>query len=222
MICDPPQEPKVQTSSLVNWFPSSHSVPSEACGLHSPASWHESRAVQVTSAQRYSPPHSTCCVPEESALTLQTSFTLSESSSSQVEPSALSGSLHSPVKSSQTPTSWHWSLAEQVTPTQSFSPMQTPAPSHLSFFVYPLLSSQLSPDPLKETAQTPVCLSQLPGLWQSLEASQVTSAHLSTPAQDPALHWSSTVTSFPSSQADWSAEVAWKHSSVCQSHCPFS
>src|SRR5207244_11681097 len=72
-------------------------------GLHSPASWHWSLAVQVTA------------LPAVHAPASQVSSVHRSLSRSHEDPFALAGFEQRPVVGLHSPASWHWSLAVQVT-----------------------------------------------------------------------------------------------------------
>jgi hypothetical protein len=159
----PPHTPPVHTSLVVAASPSSQGVPLAAAGsLHRPvawsqvpASWHWSLAVQVTAAQRSTPPHTP---------PVQTSLVVAGSPSSQTVPLAAFGSLHRPVAESQLPTAWHWSLAVQVTAAQRSKPTHAP-PTHWSPVVTGSPSSQTVPLAAAGLLQRPVDEAQVPASW---------------------------------------------------------
>ena len=84
-------------------------------GSHTPASWHWSAATQVTGL-----------IPAQTPAT-QVSVIVHSELSSLAAPSGLEGFEHVPVVVSQTPTTWHWSIAVHTTPTQWFGIGQPPA-----------------------------------------------------------------------------------------------
>src|SRR5262249_36808416 len=83
-------------------------------------------------------------------------------------PSSLAGSLHTPVCASQTPTSWHWSLATHTTAV----PPHTP-PVHLSPVVHLRLSSQTVLSALVGFEHKLVFTSHTPASWHWSCARQV-------------------------------------------------
>jgi hypothetical protein len=99
----PAQVPAVQTSLLVHALPSSHAVPSAAAGvehipvagLHAPATWHWSEAVQVTGLEPTHVPlwHVSVCVQALPSL--------------HAVPLAAFGVEHWPVAGLQVPATWH-------------------------------------------------------------------------------------------------------------------
>ena len=107
----PAQTPPVQTSVVVLGLPSSHVVPFVAfgfehtpvAGLHVPATWHWSSAVQVTG---FDPVQ----VPD-----WQVSLWVQRFPSVQVVPSFAAGFEQTPVPGLHVPATWHWSSAVQVT-----------------------------------------------------------------------------------------------------------
>ena len=109
-----------QLSVCVHALPSLHVVPFEAVGfehvpllgLHAPAMWHWSLAVQVTGLEPLHVPfwHESLCVHALPSL--------------HTSPFAAMGLEQAPVLELQLPAAWHWSLAVHVT---GFAPRQTPA-----------------------------------------------------------------------------------------------
>src|SRR5689334_16255901 len=91
--------------------------------------------------------------------------TVFELLSSQALPSALSGLEQTPVAGAQTPATWHWSSAVQVTPTQRFTPPHRPL-VQVSLAVAGLPSSQAVPFAALGLEQAPVAWSmQVPATW---------------------------------------------------------
>jgi hypothetical protein len=84
--------------------------------------------------------------------------------SMHVVPSAALGFEQTPVKGLQTPATWHWSLALQVTPAQRSVPAQTP-PVQTSLVVLGLPSLQVVPSAALGFEQKPVPVSQTPATW---------------------------------------------------------
>jgi hypothetical protein len=117
---DPVQVPVWHVSVCVHAFPSVHDVPSDAggfeqapvLGVHVPATWHWSLAVQVTG------------LPPVQAPLWQVSVCVHALPSLQVVPFAATGFEQTPVVVLHVPTAWHWSLAVHVT---GFAPTQVPA-----------------------------------------------------------------------------------------------
>jgi hypothetical protein len=85
-------------------------------------------------------------------------------------PSAAAGFEQKPDCGSQTPATWHWSLATQLT---GFDPVQTPA-WQLSDCVQALPSLHPVPSAAVGFEQKPVCGSQTPATWHWSLAAQVT------------------------------------------------
>ena len=133
----PAQLPAWQLSLCVQALLSSQAVPLPTAGslqtpvpgLHVPTVWHWSLAVQVTGFEPVQTP------------AWQLSVCVHASPSSQAVPLAATGSLQTPVPGSHVPTSWHWSLAVQVT---RFEPLHTDE-THMSWKVHTLPSSQATP-----------------------------------------------------------------------------
>jgi hypothetical protein len=115
----PVQTPVWQVSVWVQALPSLQVAPlafagllQPVVGLQVPAVWHWSEAVQVT------------VVPPPQTPDVHVSLLVQALPSLQVAPLAFAGLLQVPVPLLQTPTSWHWSCAVQVT---GLAPVQTPA-----------------------------------------------------------------------------------------------
>src|SRR5262245_28209434 len=97
--------PPWQLSPFVQALPSLHAVPFGAvgllhmpvAGLHVPAAWQESLAVQVRAA------------PPTQAPPWQVSVSVQALPSLQAVPFGSAGFEHMPVVGSQTPAPWHWS-----------------------------------------------------------------------------------------------------------------
>jgi hypothetical protein len=115
----PVHTPLSQVSLCVQASPSLQAVPSAAtgfehcpsAGLHVPATWHWSDAVQTTG---FAPVHTPLS---------QVSLCVQASPSLQAVPSAAAGFEHCPFAGLHVPATWHWSLAVQTT---GFAPVQTP------------------------------------------------------------------------------------------------
>ena len=103
----PVHTPLWQVSVCVHPFPSLHAVPFVATGfehapvdgLHVPATWHWSLAVQVTE------------LPPMHTPFWQVSVCVHALPSLHVVPFAATGLEHAPVPESQVPATWHESLA---------------------------------------------------------------------------------------------------------------
>src|SRR5262245_8848244 len=128
-------------------------------------SWHWSLAEQTTGLAPVQAP------------VLQVSVWVQALPSLQVEPSALGGSEQRPVPVSQTPMSWHWSLAEQTT---GLAPVQAPV-WQVSVWVQALPSLQVEPSLLGGSEQIPVPVSHTPMSWHWSLAEQITGAPLQAP-----------------------------------------
>ncbi len=133
----PVHVPAWQVSVWVHASLSSQLVPLPTAGsLHTPVPgsqvpvvWHWSLAVQVTG---FEPVHTPAW---------QVSVCVHASPSSQAAPLAAAGSLQTPVPGSHVPSTWHWSLAVQVT---RFEPLHTDE-TQMSWKVHTLPSSQATP-----------------------------------------------------------------------------
>ena len=124
----------------------------------------------------------------------QTSVCVQALPSLQAVPLALLGFEQVPLAGSQTPASWHWSEAVQVT---GFVPMQDPF-WQVSVWVQALPSLHRVPLALRGWLHTPVLGSQVPAKWQSSGALQTTG---SAPTQTPLWQLSACVHALPSLQA---------------------
>jgi hypothetical protein len=82
-------------------------------GLHVPATWHASCAVQTTGFAPVQTPLTQDDDPVHASLSLQ------------FVPFIAFGFEHTPVTGSHTPATWHWSLAVQVTPSHGCEIRQT-------------------------------------------------------------------------------------------------
>src|SRR5437016_3292735 len=153
----PMQLPAWQVSVWVQASPSAQALPSAWFGLEhvplagsqTPATWHWSRAVQMTGLAPMQLP------------AWQVSVCVQASPSEQALPSALSGLEQVPFAGSQTPAAWHWSRAAHTT---GFVPVQVPA-WQASVCVQALLSLQALPFGLSGFEQVPLAGSQTPATW---------------------------------------------------------
>jgi hypothetical protein len=160
----PPQRPAWQVSPVVQALPSLHDVPFVAAGfehtpvegLHVPATWHWSLAVQVTAVPVHVP-------------AWQLSPVVHASPSVHDVPFVAFGFEQRPVAGLHVPATWHWSLAVQVTAV----PPQTPA-WQLSPVVHRAPSLHVVPSVAFGFEQTPVEGSQTPATWHWSLAVQVT------------------------------------------------
>src|SRR5206468_1418011 len=186
----PPHTPALQVSFTVQKRPSSQAVPSALSGLEQlplagsqvPASWHWSGVAQATGS-----------VPAQTPA-WQESVWVQALPSLQGVPLALAGVEQNPLAGSQTPASWHWSIAAQKT---GFAPVQMPA-WQVSVRVQALPSSQAAPLILTGCEQTPFAGSQTPATWHWSGAGQTTGF---APMQVPAWQVSVWVQASPSVQA---------------------
>jgi hypothetical protein len=135
--------------------------------------------------------------------------------STQALPSGLAGLVHTPVAGLHAPTSWHWSLAVQVTVAVGW---QVPA-TQRSPLVHRLPSLQLVPSALAGLEQAPVAGSHPPASCQASLAVQVTVA---VGWQAPATQRSPLVHRLPSVQAEPSALAGLEHWPVTGLHTPAS
>jgi hypothetical protein len=128
-------------------------------------------------------------------------------------PSGFFGLLH-PVAAAQVPTSWHSSIATQVTA----APVQTPA-WHLSPLVQALPSLHARPSGFVGLEQRPVAESQKPAVWQESIAAQTTGVPL---VQRPLLQVSPCVQPLPSLHVAPSAFSGFEHAPVTGLQVPTS
>jgi len=153
----PTQTPLWQASFVVQSLPSLQVIPSSAAGfeqtpvpgLHVPASWHTSIAVQTTGRDPTHVPLSQASVAVQAFASLQT------------VPSGAAGFEQTPVAGVHVPGMWHASLAEHTT---GFAPVHTPT-WHVSDCVHPLPSVHVVPFALAGFEQTPVAGAHVPAMW---------------------------------------------------------
>src|SRR5439155_544869 len=146
--------PPWQVSLSVQASPSLHPAPSALLGfehspvpgLHVPASWHWSCAVQVTE------------VPAVHVPPWQVSLSVQASPSLHPVPSGLLGLEHSPVAGLHVPASWHWSCAVQTTG----SPVHVP-PWQVSVCVQASPSSHPPPSGIAIPSHEPVVQTAVAG-----------------------------------------------------------
>ena len=147
-------------------FPSLHAVPfalaglehAPVAGLHAPAEWHWSLAVQVTGLD---PVH----VPD-----WQVSVCVHRFPSSHAVPFGFTGFEHVPVAVLHVPGRWHWSLAVQVT---GLDPVHVPD-WQVSVCVQGFPSSQIVPFAFAGLEHAPVAGSHAPAEWHESLAVQET------------------------------------------------
>src|SRR2546428_7222534 len=186
----PTQLPLWQVSVCVQALPSLHGVPLVAvgveqlpvAGLHVPATWHWSRAVQVTGL-----------LPTQLPL-WQVSVCVQTLPSLHGVPFVAVGVEQLPVAGLHVPATWHWSRAVQVT---GLLPTQLPL-WQVSVCVQALPSVQGVPSALAGLLQAPVTGSQVPAVWHWSEAVHTTGIGVFW--QTPALQ-ESVVQAFPSLQS---------------------
>src|SRR5437868_5261018 len=153
----PAQPPDWHLSFEVHLLPSSQLAPfalvgfehAPVAGLHVPAVWQVSSAVQVTA------------VPPVQLPVWQVSLVVHLFPSSQVVPSALLGFEHVPVAGLHVPAAWHWSSAVQVTAVPA---LQLPA-WQVSLVVHLSPSSQVVPSALVGFEHAPEVGSHVPAVW---------------------------------------------------------
>jgi hypothetical protein len=170
---DPVHVPLWQESVWVQALPSLQEVPSFAFGFEHmpvdvsqvPATWHWSRAEQVTGLD---PVH----VP-----LWQESVWVQALPSLQAVPLVALGFEHMPVDVSQVPATWHWSRAVHVT---GLAPVHVPL-THVSVWVQALPSLQEVPSFAFGFEHTPVDVSQVPATWQESDAVHTTGVFTQTP-----------------------------------------
>jgi hypothetical protein len=143
----------------------------------------------------------------------QASPSVQPSPSSHVVPSVTLGLLHTPEPGSQTPATWHWSAAAQVTGV----PGRQVPPKQASACVQKLPSVQTAPSLLAGFEHTPVAASQLPTAWHWSDALQVTGFW---PVHEPETQTSACVHLLPSSQLTPSALFGFEHKPVLVSQLP--
>jgi hypothetical protein len=136
-------------------------------GLHVPATWHWSEAVQTTGL-----------LPTHTPLS-QASVWVQALPSLQLVPFATAGFEHTPVLGLHVPAVWHWSEAVQTT---GLLPTHTPL-SQVSVWVQALPSLQLVPFAAAGFEHTPVLGLHVPAGWHWSEAVQTTGL---LPTQVPA------------------------------------
>lgn len=169
-------------------------------GLHVPAVWQASLAVQTTPT----PAH----VPFEHA-----SFEVHASWSLQEVPFGSAGFEHVPVEGLHVPAEWHWSEAVQVTVAPA---VQVPA-WHVSFESQALPSLHEVPLAAVGLEQSPVNGLHAPATWHWSEATQVT---LPPAVHAPARHVSFKSQALPSLQPVPSVAVGFEHWPVPGLHVP--
>jgi hypothetical protein len=170
-------------------------------GLHVPALWHWSDAVQTTG---FAPEHDPFW---------QVSVWVHAFPSLQVVPLALFGFEHTPVAGLQVPGVWHWPEAVQTT---GFAPEQDPF-WQVSVWVHAFPSLQDDPSALFGFEQMPVAGLHVPALWHWSEAEQVTGF---APEHAPFWQVSVCVHALPSLQEVPSALFGFEQTPVAGLHVP--
>jgi hypothetical protein len=173
----PAHVPLVQTSVVVQAFPSLQGVPfvivgfvqAPVVGSHVPAAWHWSDAVQGI------------VPPPVHVPALHESFESQGLPSLHGVPSVTAGWEQAPVAGLHDPPAWHWSGAEQVT---GFAPVHVPL-WHESLCVQASPSLHGAPFGAIGFEHVPVNGSQFPATWHWSEAVHVT---LDPGVQTPSLH----------------------------------
>jgi hypothetical protein len=181
--------PAWQVSAPLQALPSEQEFPSAfggleqtpVDGLHVPATWHWSEAVQAIG------------LPPEHTPAWQVSAWVQALPSLQALPSALGEFEQTPVDGLHVAT-WHWSEAVQVT---GLAPVHTPAWQE-SVWVQALPSLQALPSALGGFEQRPVDGEQTPASWHWSEAVQMIGL---APVHVPAWQVSLWVQALPSLQA---------------------
>ncbi len=145
------------------------------CGLHVPASWHWSGALQTTAAPGTHWPFASQWSPP--------SAPVQALPSEQDVPLDFTGLEQVPVCGSHVPASWHWSEAMQTTAAPGthwpFASQRSPPSAPLQA----LPSEQDVPLGFAGSEQVPVCGSHVPASLHWSEAVQTTGA--------PGTHWPS-------------------------------
>ena len=206
---DPVHVPLLHESVWVHALPSVQAVPSGAAGfehvpvpgLHVPAAWHWSLAVQVTG---FVPVH----VP-----LWQESLCVHALPSLHAVPFVATGFEHAPVLGLQVPAAWHWSLAVQVT---GFAPVHAPF-WHESLCVHALPSLHAVPFVATGFEHAPVLGLHVPAVWHWSLAVHVTEFE---PVQVPFWHESVCVHALPSLHAVPFAATGFEHAPVLGLHVP--
>jgi hypothetical protein len=205
----PVHVPLWHVSVWVHALPSLHVVPLPAVGfehapvvgLHVPAAWHWSLAVQVTGLEPAHTPdwHESACVHALPSL--------------QEVPFGRAGLEQAPLDGSHVPATWHWSAAKQMT---GLDPVQAPL-SQLSVSVQALPSLQVVPFAAVGFEHAPVLGSHVPAVWHWSSAVQVTGL---APMQAPLWQASLCVQALPSLQVAPFAASGLEQAPLDGSHVP--
>jgi hypothetical protein len=205
----PAQVPDWHVSVCVQALPSLQVLPLAFAGLvhcpdaesQVPTSWHWSDAVQVTGLLPAQLPD------------WQVSICVQALPSLHVVPLALAGLEHCPVTELQTPTSWHWSDAAQVT---GLAPAQIPA-WQVSVCVHALPSEQAAPLGFAGFEHCPDSGSHAPASWHWSDATHVIGL---VPVQVPDWQLSVWVQALPSLHAVPLTLAGLEHCPVAESQVP--
>ena len=188
-------------------LPSLHVVPFAAfgfehtpvAGLHVPATWHWSSAVQVTA------------VPVQTPV-WQLSAVVQALASLHVVPFGFAGFVQSPLVGSQVPALWHWSDAVHTIGVPPHVPFV-----HASPVVHVLPSLHVVPFAAFGFEQVPVDGLHVPATWHWSSGVHTTGF---VPAHVPFWHVSVRVQAFPSLHVVPFAAFGFEHTPVAGLHVP--
>ena len=167
-------------------------------GLHVPAAWHWSEAVQVT------------LLPAVHNPAWQVSFKSQALPSLQLVPLVAAGFEQAPVVGSQVPAAWHWSEAVHVT---GLDPTHVPL-AQAKVWKQALLLGHVVPSGADGLEQAPVVGLHVPAEWHASLAAHVTGV----PEQVPAWQVSFSEQRLPSLHAVPLARVVDAHWPVLGTH----
>ena len=204
LSASPVHTPTWQVSETVQASPSLQTVPA-ATRLY----WQPLTGSQVPLVHGLSSSQETAAPPHTPPW--QVSGEVQALSSSQALPLALTGSLHSPVRGSQAPASWHWSLAAHTT---GSAPAHWP-PTQVSNWVHRSPSSH--PVPLGSESKTQPCCGSQVSTVHSLPSSHTGAG---PPVQAPAWQKSAVVQASLSSQPVPLGAAGSEHWPVAGSQVP--
>jgi hypothetical protein len=205
---EPTQVPDEHASVRVHALPSLQAVPFVAigfeqpvAGLHVPAVWHWSLAVQTTGFAPVQVPlwHVSLCVHALPSL--------------HAVPFVATGFEHAPVPVLHVPTVWHVSLAVQVT---GLAPVHVPL-WHVSVRVHALPSLHAVPFVATGFEHAPVLVLHVPTAWHWSSAEQVTGF---APVHVPLWHVSVCVHALPSLHVVPFVATGFEHVPVLVLHVP--
>ena len=177
--------PARQRSPTLHALPSSRVVPSAALVFEQPEA-----GLQLSLVHALPSLHASAGPPVQAPV-WQESLVVHALPSLHALPSALFGCEQVPLAGLQTPATWHWSCAVQVT---GLLPVHAPA-WHASVWVQPLPSLHDASSALFGLEQAPVPVSHTPTAWHWSSATHDTGL---APAQAPAWHASLCVQALPS------------------------